>query len=277
MAFYVKSRAYLGIIISCLIIGLFAAPHLYLLLAFSAVTKSDPSRKRKRLAFWQMLWARAICFVLCITLGIKARYLLHPDLRAKKNTGPFIIVSNHRGALDGLVIPELLSKIGITDLRSVMKHEVSSMPILGRCWRELGCAFLGRKGDPKDLEEISRATKLAKEDRASILIFPEGTRFREREPDGEYKSVLPPKIKGLKKLLEELPEYQILSLTLAWSKTNSSHETPLEIADFVNSRVHVIAEGIIEGVNSQNFHIWLSEEWKKKDKLLSILLRLLGV
>lgn len=270
MAFYVKFRAYLTLAVSVIIIGLLAAPHLYLALAFSSVAKSRPALKRKRLAFWQMLWARVLSWAMSITLGMRARYLLHPDLRGRKSRGPFIIISNHRGVMDGLVIPVLLSKIGVTDFRSVMKHEVSSMPVLGRCWRELGCAFVTRQGDPQDIEGVAKAAKLAKEDGASILIFPEGTRFRERVIGGEYKNLLPPKLKGLKKLLEELPDYPILSFTLAWYKTNAAHETPLELADFADSGVEVIAEGVVKGIDSENFQSWISCEWKNKDKILSI-------
>ena len=90
---------------------------------------------------------------------------------------PSIIVSNHLGYLDPLIIA------GLTPVIPIAKTEVSQWPMLGTGLRNLGCIFVKRE-DPNDGARVLRSALRLLELGISVLVFPEGT-----TTDGQ--SVLP--------------------------------------------------------------------------------------
>lgn len=82
--------------------------------------------------------------------------------------GPVVLVANHVGYLD----PLLLS--GLVPALPIGKREVSSWPLVGRIARAHGVLFVDR-GDPQSGARVLRQARRALRAGISILNFPEGT------------------------------------------------------------------------------------------------------
>ena len=81
--------------------------------------------------------------------------------------GGYVIVSNHLGYLDGIVLGSLLPVIFVS------KQEVKSWPLIGQWTALCGTVFINRERKgliPLAVKEISRRL----EQQANILLFPEG-------------------------------------------------------------------------------------------------------
>lgn len=136
---------------------------------------------------------------------------------------PAIVIANHQSLTDIFVIMKLLPKMGCWDARWVMKKELAAMPVVAQVCRGNACAFIDRN-DPVDSQrEIRQAARTTNEDAATMVIFPEGTRFVPREdgypdPAGgpNYHHVRAPKPEGFMAIKEEMPSQPILLMTIDW-------------------------------------------------------------
>ena len=81
---------------------------------------------------------------------------------------PAILVANHLGYLDPLLVASLVRTVAIA------KGEVGRWPIFGARLRELGVVFVER-GDPCSGARALRGAACALESGVSVLNFPEGT------------------------------------------------------------------------------------------------------
>ncbi len=267
MSIFTKFRAYVALGLYVFSVAVLGAPHLYALIAWNVVTRADASTRRRRAAHWQMFWGCTLARVAFWIMGITAAVSRRPyaDVRSS------IIVSNHpSGPLDGFLLMLMFRRIGLDDFRSIMKREVLRMPVIGRSCKEAGCAFLTRGKDKSaDLAEIARCAHDAWTDDASVLIFPEGTRFRGSKPGSSFTRVLPPKSAGLATLLAELPEYPVLSVTIAWDRAiTNGVDTVSSIASYVGARVSIEAV-MIKNVHPASAEAWLESEWRRKDAALT--------
>jgi 1-acyl-sn-glycerol-3-phosphate acyltransferase len=99
---------------------------------------------------------------MCELHGIDVR------VAGERPSGPALLVSNHVGYFDPMVIG------GLTPCVSIAKRELLSWPLIGRRLRDLGVVFVDR-ADPwsgvRALRAILRALRLG----TSVLNFPEGT------------------------------------------------------------------------------------------------------
>lgn len=90
----------------------------------------------------------------------------------------FLLVCNHRGAMDPLVTMGVLKKY---NMGFVAKKELFSIPVISRLMHQRFCLSLNR-GDVKDsAKTILRAGEIIKKDLASMGIYPEGTRNHDDE------------------------------------------------------------------------------------------------
>jgi 1-acyl-sn-glycerol-3-phosphate acyltransferase len=151
-----------------------------------------------------------------------------------------------------------------------MKREAASMPVIGRSCVETECAFLVRGGDrDSDLGEIAKCARVARHDRASVIIFPEGTRFRGPKQGSGLERVLPPKSGGLQALMAELPGHAVLSVTIAWDRDiRNGKDLASSLGSYVGAKVRVHAR-LLEGLQPQHVEAWLRTEWLRKDEALS--------
>ncbi|MFR1710529.1 MAG: lysophospholipid acyltransferase family protein [Clostridium sp.] len=92
-----------------------------------------------------------------------------------------VYVSNHQSMLD---IPVIMMNIKDT-AGAVAKIEMKKVPVISYWMKELGCVFLDRENGREGLKTILEAIEKIKNGR-SMLIFPEGTRSRDKGV-GEFK------------------------------------------------------------------------------------------
>jgi len=92
--------------------------------------------------------------------------------QASPEGGPFVIVSNHQSLVD---TPILLTHLGL-DLRFIAKRSLFRVPIIGQHLTRGGHIAVEREDARGALESLSAAGRLLKDQKVSVLVFPEGTR-----------------------------------------------------------------------------------------------------
>lgn len=92
--------------------------------------------------------------------------------------GKFLLVSNHRGAMDPLLTMGVLRKY---NMGFVAKKELYKIPIISRLMHRCFCLCLNRDDVKEGAKTILKASSFIKDDKASIGIYPEGTRNTKKE------------------------------------------------------------------------------------------------
>lgn len=87
---------------------------------------------------------------------------------------PQIFLSNHVSYFDVLALTVLIPK----RYRFVGKRELTRVPLWGRAWLASGHIAIDRGNTQSAVDSLDRAGRMIREDRSSIIIFPEGTRSR---------------------------------------------------------------------------------------------------
>lgn len=121
------------------------------------------------LAPWRPWWRVAIERVLdgtvalgCLLTGVRI------DVRGQAPEPPFVLVSNHLGYMDILVIRRVVRT------RFVSKAEISRWPLFGWLASLTGTVFLERR-NKRDLSRINRVLQDVWDQGDGITLFPEGT------------------------------------------------------------------------------------------------------
>jgi 1-acyl-sn-glycerol-3-phosphate acyltransferase len=147
-------------------------------------------KKRIRLEYAKTLFQK-----LKINIEIRNEDIIPKD-------GKYLLLSNHRGIIDPLVIEIALSKSNIYGLW-VSKKELYNSPFFGLFVRNGGSILLDREQSQMSsfFTDIKRAVK----NENSIFIFPEGTRNKSDKSLLEFKEGS--RIIALKNRLPILPLY----------------------------------------------------------------------
>lgn len=175
---------------------------------------ANPRLRRRTETAWQLCWARRYHRLIFAIMGI----VMPVRVRGRVCTGkPCILIVNHRTALDHLLVAQVTRQLGLEHVLWVLKMGMRKAIAVGASAQRAGCAFVARNGDNSDKEQIRQMAHIAREDGASIVIYPEGTRHDgfPRE-DGDYRYLRDPKRGGLQVLLDELPGYQVVFICLNW-------------------------------------------------------------
>lgn len=231
-----------------------AGIHLYGLIGWAALVGTPRQVHRRRASRWRMTWNRALIVIMRAVLNVRV------EIDTPAPTGPVVFVANHRSTLDIFVINEIARRMGIDDVRWILKKQIRRRGgLIGRSCVETECAYIAR-GGPDDFTEITRAALIARGDRASLAIFPEGTRFRGRR-DAQLANVLPPRPHGLRCVVAAMPDYPIASVTLDWGV--AAHTVAASVVGrTVRARVHL--HDRIPCVET-----WLAADWIRKDQALA--------
>lgn len=245
-----------------------AAPHILALAVGHRIARflgrGDESAYRRRAARWQILWGSAIYAGLRFFLGIRDDVRLPPGLRRGR---PVIVIANHRSMVDMLLIAVMLGRRGLKDLRWVMADERRRDLLIPWACAEGGSVFIPRDRGDDAVEELRRCAAMARADGASVVIFPEGTRFRGPKEGSGLRHVLPPKPRGFSTFREELPDYPVLSLTILWRGLAGGRRLE-KMREYAGR--HLLFFGTltqrIEGMTDAEF---LDEEFKKKDAAIA--------
>lgn len=265
MGFIARIRFYFALLVF-LLYCIISACHLYLLWGWCIIARTSPSIKRRRAGNWRSWWSH---FAFS-TVGriMKFEVVVQEEVRGKTASlsRPCIIVSNHQSSMDILLVGAISRKLGLKDVRWILKEELKHKSLfIGHSCIMDGSAFVRRKGGERDLRSVADCAKRLEEDAASIVIFPEGTRFRPERLTDEYKKLLPPKPAGFGLLREHVPGHDVLSLTLDWGARDKTR-TIGQLGALYGSKITVTwsltsAEEVAPD--------WLVEEWGRKDRFLS--------
>ena len=114
----------------------------------------------------------------------------------------YLILSNHRGIIDPLIVELALEKTDIFGYW-IAKKELYNSPFFGIFVRNAGAILLDR--EQKQMSNFFADVKQKVKQGSSIFIFPEGTRNKSDEPLIEFKEGY--RIIALKNRLPILPVY----------------------------------------------------------------------
>ena len=85
--------------------------------------------------------------------------------------GRFLLVCNHICDLDSVLLLKCFPK---SQLAFIGKQEIKKFPLVGQAMHKMLCQFINRENDREALKTILRCIQIIKEDKASIVVFPEG-------------------------------------------------------------------------------------------------------
>jgi 1-acyl-sn-glycerol-3-phosphate acyltransferase len=90
---------------------------------------------------------------------------------------PAIFIANHQSWMDVFVLCASLP----VDYRFVAKKELEGIPIFSAAWKKCGHISLDRGDLNKAIGSLEYAGNIMRNDRATVIMFPEGTRSRTGE------------------------------------------------------------------------------------------------
>jgi 1-acyl-sn-glycerol-3-phosphate acyltransferase len=83
----------------------------------------------------------------------------------------YVFVANHQGAFDIFIIYGYLGR----NFKWMMKHELRSVPLVGKACEAAGHIFVDKRG-PKALQETHDRARNVLQHGTSLVVFPEGER-----------------------------------------------------------------------------------------------------
>jgi 1-acyl-sn-glycerol-3-phosphate acyltransferase len=117
-------------------------------------------------------WAKAIIRA----AGVKVRF---EGLQHLRTDAPQIVVANHQSWFDVFALAAELP----VRYRFVAKKELGEIPVFGRAWLSCGHVSVDRGNREAAIEALDQAWREVREDKLTMILFPEGT----RSPDGRLK------------------------------------------------------------------------------------------
>jgi 1-acyl-sn-glycerol-3-phosphate acyltransferase len=127
--------------------------------------RDDDSRRIEKVIDW---WGRTILAGAGVSMAVTG--LEHVD-----TSRSYVVVSNHQGALD---IPAHFVAMPIP-IRFLAKKELFGVPILGTALRAIGIVEVDRRAGPTVHGQINAQSTEVMRRGDSILVYAEGTRFRD--------------------------------------------------------------------------------------------------
>ncbi len=124
---------------------------------------------QKWAGYWPgILWARIGLALFLCPIKVEGKENI------PQNAGPFVVMANHQGAFDILMMYGYLS----IPFRWVMKQELRSVPFMGKACAMAGFIFVDEKV-PSSIKETMNAARKVLSEGTSIFIFPEGSRSKD--------------------------------------------------------------------------------------------------
>ncbi len=242
-------------------LAFFAGPLLYALILWDWLFNVDIRSHRLRTSTWLTFfawlthtWVRPI-FGVNFLLELPEEFTQHPER-------PFLIVVNHQNIFDIYFLNALMGKLRRRRVCWIVKKAIRRVPWIGLSAFESGSAFVDRNGDFEDQEKVRACGRNAHSDKSNVILFAEGTRFRQPRPDSGFTRVLPPKTRGFEILREELTDHPVLSATLDWQ--DMPGQTLLQGASVIGRTFHVRAR-VVHDLGGLSAAEWLHQEWLRKD------------
>lgn len=271
MDIHKKAAATLSIAVFVLIYGLLCWPTVCAIRLLGRIFRHPERTIRSRIARCAHWWGSVVFSIVCKLLRLDVWMTVDGEcdlIRDRK----CIIIANHQSTLDVAVMAWLAHKLGHTNARWIMKRPLRNAPVIGWIASRIGCAFVARQRDPADVEEIERCARILHEDAASVILFPEGTRFEKTKASSDFTHVLPPKKMGFNMLRDALPDAPVVTVTLQWIPPvadGSRGKTMFQAADFYGKLLRILVR-IVPPRDVRAEPEWLEGDWKAKDQHLAL-------
>jgi len=127
----------------------------------------SPSFQRGGYVAWVRVWGRVPLWLSGVRLEVHG--LEHRDA-----PGPKILIFNHVSLLDLFVLGSLAPEKAVV----LYKKEFARVPGMGMALKSLGMISIDRKNHQAAVRSVARASERLREERATLMMAPEGTRSR---------------------------------------------------------------------------------------------------
>ncbi len=204
-------------------------------------TKAPLAKKELRIRYAQQLMAK-----LDLVVEVK-----NPEKIPTE--GQYLVLSNHRGIIDPVIVELALAKSGLFGLW-IAKKELYNSPFFGVFVRNAGAILLDR--EQSQMRGFFSEIKSAVKEGNSILIFPEGTRNKSETSLLDFKEGF--RIIALKNRLPILPVYIETHSDKALGnalKKSSGNETKQTISIVIGDLIDYKEKASIEGLYKAMFKI----------------------
>lgn len=151
-----------------------ASTLLYLASAYAAteltIKVEDEQQEPGRFSQWNFReLAKMVCAYTGVRFEVTGREKLPADSR-------YLVVSNHRSLFDPVTTAAAFGK---ENYLFISKPENFKIPVAGKLMYRCGCMPMNRENNREALKTIKRAAEIIKSDKASVVIYPEGTRSKQ--------------------------------------------------------------------------------------------------
>lgn len=236
-------------------------PHALITVFINWAFGDGSSLRRQHIGRLHMFWGIFAWHYMRITMRIRTKVHHAEHFRFKR----YIVIANHRTALDHPIVNYGAAVAGVRDLRWVQKAPMRKAPVIGWVSELEGDAFLSRNQDPRDITRIKCTAKMAVDDNASVIIYPEGTRFDGvLEPDSPYRYVREPRVKGFQTLVESMPDTPILCVTLDWGELDGGRT--LDVLDELFGRRVSVVIREFSPIMPDQAEAFLRARWEEHDQ-----------
>ena len=224
---------------------------------------------RNRFSWWTTMHGAFMFILMQRLLGVRGRF--HSPLEIP-HTHSFIVIANHQSVIDIPLVCYILWMMDRTALRWVLKEDLRWTPF-GMAGMLTHCAFVIRKKETseQDRASVAKCGDDALKDGASVILFPEGTRFKGAEPESGFSCLRRPKQGGFKELLHQMPGVGVLAITLRWDggeRGQGFGRTIWDTLDFVGRDLDVSVE-YVSRTEVDADPDWMNNQWRTMDVALS--------
>ncbi len=234
-----------------------------------------PERRRRNASHVAESGAR-LQGVIRLIMGTDIHVHFPNDARASLGDIPFVYLSNHRSAIDGVFLPAATVRAGHANIRWVVKQGVLKIPLIAGLMRGCGYAIIIRSKDMKDLPTETRRRfnrlamrrfyRLARIEDACVGLFPEGERFVGAKKGARRRSVGDPGagMKSFREMCAELPGHGVAVVTVLWPIPPGG-KTVFDTADLCDRIVDVTVE-FHPHVNPEDADQFLEDAYDRMDR-----------
>ncbi|MBP7134385.1 1-acyl-sn-glycerol-3-phosphate acyltransferase [Patescibacteria group bacterium] len=278
MKFIKALRGCLAIVYAISHLFIVTFPGFLIAVLLAALTSRGNGTTFRNRLVWHTTGHGALLFwILRGILGVEANIQLLAQVallerRASGASQSLIVIANHQSIIDILIVCTVMWRLRHTSLRWILKVSLRWTPFGIVAWLSR-CGFVRRQREKgqEDLAAVALCGKQAFQDNATVVIFPEGTRFTGKVQGSEFEHLRRPKQGGFRTLLAQMPEAGVLSIAIHWSggaRGEGFGRTFWDGLDFVGRRLDVRAEYIPRAVIDADSS-WLNTHWHERDLLLA--------
>ena len=136
------------------------------------VDMDEPQEKPSKFWQWNM---NELAEIICVLVGARVSVTGTEKLPEGQR---YLMVCNHRSIFDPIASIKLF---GAEEYIYISKPENFRIPLVGAVMHKCGCLPVNRDNNREAIAMVKSASQLIRDDTASVVIYPEGTRSREDE------------------------------------------------------------------------------------------------